>query len=428
MDWDARAKRLRITPRPGENLDREAVRVPTADMLLKADGVDHLTIRNIDFEASRYDLPAAGRHFPQAEADLPGAVLLTGTTASVIEDCAVRHTGGYGIEIGAGCKDVRVATCTLTDLGAGGVKIGEQGRTEDPKRLTERIAVEKCLIKGLGRIHPAGVGVWIGQSPYNIIRQNNIEDLYYTGISVGWSWGYGPSGSHHNLIEGNRIDRVGQGVLSDMGGIYTLGLAPGTVLTGNWISNVKCDPAGYGGWGIYPDEGSSGLLIEKNVVDHTSTAGFHQHYGADNIVRDNIFAYGGQYQMMRTRAEEHRSFSFDHNIVIWSSGPVIGSNWTGPGFEMDYNLYYSTDGKPLDFQGRTFAQWQAAGHDVHSLFADPLFRNPARGDFTLSPHSPAYRLGFTGANPPGANPPGANQAGAWRVDRLPNFAPAWPLQ
>jgi hypothetical protein len=54
-------------------------------------------------------------------------------------------------------------------------------------------------------------------------------------------------------------------------------------------------------------------------------------------------------------------------------------------------------GEPVTFlSGKkyTFEQWKARGMDQHSVIADPLFVDPADGDFSLKPDSPALKLGF----------------------------------
>jgi hypothetical protein len=226
----------------------------------------------------------------------------------------------------------------------------------------------------------------------NRIRHNHVHHLAYTGISVGWVWGYAPSVSQGNIVEGNHIHDVGQKILSDMGGIYLLGTAPGTVVRGNVVHDV--DSFGYGGWGLYTDEGSTGVLLENNLVYRTKSGGFHQHYGKDNIIRNNIFALAREAQLMRTRAEMHSSFTLERNIVYANGAPLFAKNWTGSGFQIDRNLYWDATGKPQKFPAPSFAEWQARGHDTHSLVADPLFENAAVGDFRLRSGSPAPQIGF----------------------------------
>jgi parallel beta-helix repeat protein len=390
---------LTYIPLKGESPEKCLVVAPVAKSLLQVHGevaskawAQNLTLKGLTFQHTLWNIPEVGRSFPQAEADLKGALELEGCRNVRIDHCAFLQLGEYGVEVGGACKNIRLTNDSFHDLGAGGVKIGLTGRIDDEDFLTSDCEVSKCSVVGYGRRAPAAIGVWIGQSPRNVIKGNIIEDGYYTGVSVGWSWGYGKSASHNNVIELNEIGNIGQHVLSDMGGIYTLGIAPGTVLRGNFIHDINS--FSYGGWGIYPDEGSTGLLIENNIVTRCKSAGFHQHYGQDNIVRNNIFAFNQEAQLMRTRAEDHRSFSFTRNIVIWRSGPLLASNWTGNGFEMDYNLYYRLDQKPIDFMGLSLAEWQGKGFDQHSLVVDPIFMNAEADLFNLAIPSPADKIGF----------------------------------
>lgn len=400
-EWylDREARIVTYLPLLGEDMRKAVVVAPRADRLLVLAGdvkarrwVEHLTFRGIEFAFTNWNLSGGGRSFPQAEADMDGAISAIGARHCRFESCSVAHTGAYALSFGAGCKHDSVVSCELFDLGAGGIKIGEMGASDDEEAVASHNTVSDCLIASGGRMHPAAVGVWIGHSPHNTVEHCEIADFYYTGISPGWSWGYGRSHAHHNTIAYNHIHDIGQGVLSDMGGIYTLGVSPGTVLHHNLIHDVESFD--YGGWGIYFDEGSTDIVAEDNIAYRTKSAPFHQHYGKNNIVRNNIFAFGREAQLMRSRAEEHLSFTLTRNIVYWKEGSLLGSNWSGSNYSLDWNCYWNASGEPVSFAGASLEDWRARGQDVHSIVADPLFVDPEKGDFRLRPGSPALGLGF----------------------------------
>jgi parallel beta-helix repeat protein len=228
------------------------------------------------------------------------------------------------------------------------------------------------------------------------VAHNHIHDLFYTAVSVGWTWGYQESPCRANVIEFNHMHDIGQGLLSDMGAVYTLGPQPGTVVRNNLIHDVNSFT--YGGWGLYTDEGSTGIVLENNVVYRCKSAGFHQHYGKENVLRNNIFAFNAENQLMRSRDEAHTSFFFTNNLVLFNSGNLLGSTWKNDQFVIDGNLYWDTrwaaaEPKPK-FSDATSEQWKARGHDTNSVLADPLFVDAARSDFRLRPDSPAARMGF----------------------------------
>ena len=400
--YDRPTTTLTYIPMPGEEPETTQVIIPKIETLLKLSGeiaqrkwVSNLVFRGLSFAHTNWATPPEGNNFPQAEVNLQGAILAQGARDCAFEQCKVFGVGGYGIEFAAACKNNRIDGCELTDLGAGGVKIGLTSFERNDDLVTSHNIVKDNIIAHGGRLHPAAIGVWLGHSPYNTVEHNDIHDFYYTGISVGWSWGYSPNcGSHHNTIAYNHIYNIGQGVLSDMGGIYTLGLAEGTVLHHNLIHDVHAFD--YGGWGIYFDEGATHQVAENNIVYRTKTGGFHQHYGKENTLRNNIFAFTIKDQLQRTRNEPHLSFTFEHNIVYWKpTGNLLGSNWSNDDkYKLDYNLYWRTDGQPFQLAKWNWQQWQARGQDVHSLVADPLFVDPEKGDFTLKAGSPAEKIGF----------------------------------
>jgi hypothetical protein len=392
---------LTYIPMPGENPRTSVVVAPQTSSFVQfrggADGkspVSDITLRGLRFEHANWNTPPEGNIHGQAEVSMSGAIRAEGADRVSIEDCVVSRVGEYAIEIGRACHNNRIENCEMIDLAAGGVKIGTTDNPSDPQVLASGHIVRNNLIAHFGRMHPAGIGVWIGQSPENIVSHNTIRDCYYTGIAPGWSWGYNPAGMHHNTVAYNHISQIGQGVLSDMGGIYTLGVSPGTVMHHNRIHDISSFD--YGGWGIYFDEGTSGVVAENNLVYRTKSAGLQQHYGRDNVVRNNIFAFGGDGQMRRSRDENHFSFSIERNIVLYNDRPLLDGSWNRDSkyFRLDNNLYWNIGKEPVRFAGKTLEEWRALGHDRNSLIADPQFVNWKAGDFRLRPTSPALKLGF----------------------------------
>ena len=386
-------------PMEGEDMAATEVIAPMLRQLIVLQGdltngefVNHLHFRGLRLYHSDYSLGPQGMNNQQASHSVIAAFHARGARHCAVEDCEVAHVSTYGIWFGAGCQDNRIFRNHVHDLGAGGVRLGEGGEGNNEFEIARHNVVDNNWIHDGGKIFPPGVGVWIGRTSYNTVSHNEISDFYYTGISVGWSWGYAPSTAHHNIIEYNHIHHLGKRLLSDMGGIYTLGIAPGTVLRYNLIHDVFS--FAYGGWGIYPDEGSTHLLVENNVVYNVKTGGFHQHYGKENRIVNNIFAFSHEGQLQRTRNEDHVSFIFKRNIVCFNNGNLLSSNWGNDKFVMDFNCYWDTGLEDVNFQGSTLDEWQERGHDLHSIIADPLFEDAEAFDFRLKPESPALALGF----------------------------------
>jgi hypothetical protein len=116
------------------------------------------------------------------------------------------------------------------------------------------------------------------------------------------------------------------------------------------------------------------------------------------VVRNNIFAFNRENELMRSREENHISFYFTNNIVYFDSGNLLGSYWSNDHYVMENNVYFDArlgaEQKNLKFAGASLEDWRKRGHDLHSILGDPKFQNPQKLDFKLMPDSPALQIGF----------------------------------
>lgn len=104
------------------------------------------------------------------------------------------------------------------------------------------------------------------------IAQNHVKDVPYSGICMGWGWINTPDSTtcKNNKIRNNVIEDYAQ-ICFDAGGIYTLGQAPGSVISGNYIKN---EINAYGAY--YPDSGSSQYTVTGNVFENVDIS-YHIH-------------------------------------------------------------------------------------------------------------------------------------------------------
>tara|TARA_R110001592_G_scaffold9215_4_gene49264 strand:- start:22286 stop:24379 length:2094 start_codon:yes stop_codon:yes gene_type:complete len=376
---------LYYMPRPGEQLEDSEVIAPVLENLILVKGeaakggpVEHVRFEGLSFMHCHYAVPPTGSEPNQAAALINAAVMLEGANHVDFVDCEISKTGQHALWYGKACHNSTVERSYLHDLGGGGIYLGDF-RAREGVDHTSHIKLYNNILQTGGLEYPSAVGVWVGHSSDNEISHNDIGNFYYTGISVGWVWGYAESKAKRNKITNNHIHHIGWTLLSDMAAVYTLGKSEGTVISNNRVHHVHA--YSYGGWGLYTDEGSSDIVMENNLVYSTKTGGFHQHYGANNTIRNNIFAFAKMYQAQCTRVEEHRSFDFTNNIIVFNEGVVLQGAWEKIDIAMDHNMYWNTGGEDYVFNGKSFSEWQKFGHDQHSLILDPRFKDAENFNF-----------------------------------------------
>lgn len=404
--FDRPAHKLYYLPVAGQTPANTTIEAAGIDQLLTVHGASDVTFRNLTFTGTGWHhtseglpsstdpakKPPAG--MTQTAANLPAALEFVATRNCRIEDCTLTNLGQYAVSLGEGCTGNRIVGNDIGPCGGGGVRIGGAAAGGPAEKMTGDNRVTDNRIHHVGRVFHSAAAVLVQHAHGTVIAHNDIHDGYQMAVAVGWSWGYGASASRDNHIEYNHIHTFGQGWLSDIGGVYTLGVQPGTTVRNNHIHDIAA--ATYGGWGIYPDEGSSQLLIEDNVVHDTTHQPFHQHYGKDNLVRNNVFAFGQRGAVEISRKEDHNSLTLDHNLLIADDTPIYADGIdAGRRFTADNNLLFDTARTPVrPTATKSWQAWRQGGHDEHSVNADPQFVDVAGRDFRLRDTSPAITLGF----------------------------------
>lgn len=398
--------------RENENLAGLQVRIPVLSHIADLKGtpdspVRNIIFKNITFAYSKGDHESqkanglAVASDAQAVAEAKGTVNLEYAQNCGFSGCRFLSYGLHGVNIENGCSHIEINRSVFFDGGAGAVMINGSDSEGDIRDRTHSNKISNCKIHHCGRRHMAACGILVKHSYNNDIVHNEIHDLYYSGISIGWVWGYTDSVTRDNYVAYNHIYDLGKKTLSDMGGVYLLGAQPGTVVTNNLIHDIYARE--YGGWALYTDEGSAFIQIEKNICYNCSDNCYHQHYGRMNVVKNNIFAFAGKELCRVTWPEQHLSVVFENNVLI-SDGCLIygldaGSHIDNATVATGNNIIWSTTDKEANivlYYGREIKLSQAKelGLEQGSVYLDPMCKDIKNLDFTLSDNSVAYSMQF----------------------------------
>ena len=302
-EWfeDLPAGKIYYWPRDGEDMARAKVFAPTLETLLQIEGsldepVSNIQFKGITFANTTWLRPSEQGHVPlQAGMFLldarkllprgtsyhpkldnvawigrpPAAVSVKNANHISFERCNFEHTASAGLDFESNAHDDSVEGCVFRDIGGNGIQLGKFSDTNvethlpwnpsDEREICAREKISNNLITGCGNEDWGCVGIAVGYAQNISIEHNDVFDLPYTGISVGWGWTKMTNALRDNFIFANRVHDVGQ-KLGDLGGIYTLSAQPGTVVAENSIFDIAPSPfvPDPNHWYyLYADEGSS---------------------------------------------------------------------------------------------------------------------------------------------------------------------------
>ncbi len=278
-EWfeDSDAGKIYYWPREGEDMTRAKVFVPALETLVRIEGspgqpVSDVRFKGITFAHTTWLRPAQQGHVPlqvgmfllDAEklspkgtpyhrgldnlawiGRPPAAVVVRNANRVSFENCAFEHLASAGLELETGTHDDLVRGCVFRDIGGNGIQLGKFSDTNvethvpynpsDEREICAHEQIANNVITDCGNEDWGCAGIAAGYVREVAIEHNEIFDLPYSGISLGWGWTKMTNATRDNLIFANRIHHVGRR-LGDLGGIYGLSAQPGTVVAENSVS------------------------------------------------------------------------------------------------------------------------------------------------------------------------------------------------
>jgi hypothetical protein len=330
----------------GSDAEQIKVIVPvTGPHLMVIEGSEQQKARNISFEGISFSycswmIPEKGYagiqacHFDPRPASggwsvVPAAIYVKWAESCTFSRCTFNHLGGSAIWFSAGCNDCYVADSHFEDISGNAVMVGEgrdrqvDGRVwwqVEPEQTAQGNSVINNTITAIGKQFYGAVGIWCGFTAETVISGNHLFNLPYTGISFGWEWSPRPTPSRDNHLTDNHIHHIMQ-KLSDGGGIYMLGLQPGSVISGNLIHDVTLNAGKAESNGMFLDEGTTDVLVKDNIIYNIAKSPLRFHRATINLVKDNILSCGVGVPPVRYNNTREEDITLENNLVLHDSDP-----------------------------------------------------------------------------------------------------------
>lgn len=340
-EWylDRSANALYYIPRPGESMTTSRFILGRTVGLLGAEGTSATPLRNVVFDGITFSYDGwVEPNSPLGYPDFQGGAVYRGpgmwwennylTPAGVsfgyardvtVRNCTFEHMANAALAFGAGSQDNVIDHNTITDASGNGINLGgitlADHHPSDPAAIVRDNVISNNLITRIGAEYLDNVAIFVGYTQGTDISHNTLHDLPYSGISMGWGWGYtdtlGAPVARGNVIRGNLVYDLMK-ALHDGGAIYTLGSQPDSTVADNY-TYADHNLFGY----LYRDNGSAGFRDTNNVVSDEDA-------GTDIWYRTNTGA-GGYWNAHDNQADGNYFSSTLTNAQTGGSNAVTGN-------------------------------------------------------------------------------------------------------
>ena len=314
-EWyhDIRSHKLYYYPRQGEDMAKATTVVPAVETLVQVEGtldrpVQHVTFRNVSFQYTTWTRPSEKGHVPlQAGMYLTDGYQITpkmvrnyqnhlldnqgwlGRPAAAVQvsgaqeisflNCSFEHLGSTGVDYVYGVKGGKVEGCLFRDIAGNGLLAGSFSPASHETHLPydPADARELCSYQTISNNYFTEVAnedwgclaICAGYVRDINIEHNEISEVPYSGISLGWGWTQTVNCMRNNRVHANLIHHYAKHMY-DVAGIYTLGSQPKSYVTENCVHSIYKpgyvhDPNHW--FYLYTDEGSSFITVKDNWTE-----------------------------------------------------------------------------------------------------------------------------------------------------------------
>lgn len=314
-EWyhDMDARKVYYYPREGEKMQEAEVIVPAVETLVRVEGtldrpVCHIRFEKITFSYTTWMRPSEKGHVPlQAGMYLTDGYLIEpkmqrdylnhpldnqgwlGRPAAAVrvvaarqidfERCRFEHLGSTGLDYEEAVQGGVVRGCLFRDIAGNGLLVGsfspaahETHLPYDPadrREVCTQQQINNCYFTEIGNEDWGCLAIAAGYVGDINIEHNEISEVPYSGISLGWGWTQTVNCMRNNRVHANLIHHYAKHMY-DVAGIYTLGSQPKSYVTENCVHSIYKpgyvhDPNHW--FYLYTDEGSSFITVRDNWTE-----------------------------------------------------------------------------------------------------------------------------------------------------------------